>query len=306
MKPSQQPATGTFVERICRAFPSFPRAHRGYKVIDIREAVEQFLISWDSGAGDFDHSIFASGVIPPFPGCIFEYRGGDNKGFLLKEDGGNPVLHDMATCFHTLALDENSRLRLIEEFPETAQSAFWEVRALGYVAVGEDICFNPSLTLYLNKDGSPVLDKKDLLVSVTGEDIEDRDVDVTLLAHILPVLFAITLMHCRNVSLESVTIPLPLAMKKSKRRKQIEERKKYPAFDRHIVVIRDRKGRVISTTLQRQQPGSKRMHWVRGHFSTYTEVAPLFGRIVGRFWIPAHLSGLASVGVIDSLYRLEA
>jgi hypothetical protein len=47
MKPAQQPATGTFVEKICRAFPSFPRAHHGYKVIDIREAVEQFLISWE-------------------------------------------------------------------------------------------------------------------------------------------------------------------------------------------------------------------------------------------------------------------
>jgi len=306
MTPAQQPATGTFVERICRTFPSFPKAHHGYKVIDIREAVKQFLISWDSGAGDFDHSIFTGGVIPPFPRCIFEYRGGDNKGFFLKADGENPVLHDMATCFHTLPLDENTRLRLVEEFPETAQGAFWEVRALGYVAVGEEVGYSPSLTLYLNRDGSPVLDKKELLVGVTGEDIEDRDVDVTLLAHILPVLFAITLIHCKNVSMEPVTTPLPLAMKRSKRRKQIEERKKYPAFERHIVVIRDKRGQVISTTLERQQPGSKRLHWVRGHFSTYTETAPLFGRIVGRFWIPAHLSGLASEGVVDSDYRLEA
>ena len=44
---------------------------------------------------------------------------------------------------------------------------------------------------------------------------------------------------------------------------------------------------------------------LRGHFATYTQAAPLFGKIAGRSGIPAHLSGLASEGVIDSDYRLE-
>ena len=44
---------------------------------------------------------------------------------------------------------------------------------------------------------------------------------------------------------------------------------------------------------------------LRGHFATYTQAAPLFGKIAGRSGIPAHLSGLASEGVIHSDYRLE-
>jgi dUTPase len=54
-----------------------------------------------------------------------------------------------------------------------------------------------------------------------------------------------------------------------------------------------------------QEGMSKRLHWVRGHVSTYTQAAPLFGKIVGRSGIPTHLSGLASEGGIDSDYRLE-
>jgi hypothetical protein len=48
------------------------------------------------------------------------------------------------------------------------------------------------------------------------------------------------------------------------------------------------------------------LHIVRGHFSTYTEDAPLFGRITGTFWIPAHVRGTASEGLISSEYRVSA
>ena len=46
----------------------------------------------------------------------------------------------------------------------------------------------------------------------------------------------------------------------------------------------------------RKDLGQKRLHQVRGHFSTYTDAAPLFGRAVGTFWIPPHMRGVASLG----------
>ena len=49
-----------------------------------------------------------------------------------------------------------------------------------------------------------------------------------------------------------------------------------------------------------------RLYIVRGHFSTYTKAAPLFGRIVGRFWIPAHARGLADEGIITTDYRVAS
>jgi hypothetical protein len=46
------------------------------------------------------------------------------------------------------------------------------------------------------------------------------------------------------------------------------------------------------------------LHLVRGHFATYTEAAPLFGRQTGTFWRPAHTRGNAEHGVIEKDYEV--
>jgi hypothetical protein len=49
---------------------------------------------------------------------------------------------------------------------------------------------------------------------------------------------------------------------------------------------------------------TNRVHLCRGHFATYTKEAPLFGKYVGRFWIPPHARGDRSRGVITKEYAL--
>ena len=53
-----------------------------------------------------------------------------------------------------------------------------------------------------------------------------------------------------------------------------------------------------------QGAGTTRLHTVRGHFATYTPEAPLFGKLVGTYWRPWHLSGNPERGVIESDYKL--
>lgn len=50
-----------------------------------------------------------------------------------------------------------------------------------------------------------------------------------------------------------------------------------------------------------------RAHLVRGHFATFTEDAPAFGKPwgVGRFWIPPHVRGDETKGVVEKDYVLE-
>jgi hypothetical protein len=48
----------------------------------------------------------------------------------------------------------------------------------------------------------------------------------------------------------------------------------------------------------------KRLHIVRGHFKTYTEEAPLFGRTVGIIWVPCHARGNAALGIVEKDYSL--
>lgn len=46
------------------------------------------------------------------------------------------------------------------------------------------------------------------------------------------------------------------------------------------------------------------LHICRGHFATYTEDRPLFGRHVGRFWHPQHVRGKAEHGEVRKGYAV--
>lgn len=45
-------------------------------------------------------------------------------------------------------------------------------------------------------------------------------------------------------------------------------------------------------------------HVVRGHFKTFTSDAPLFGKLVGTYWIPAHSRGNAKNGFVGKDYAI--
>lgn len=63
--------------------------------------------------------------------------------------------------------------------------------------------------------------------------------------------------------------------------------------------------RDISDVAQPRTPAWRRAHLVRGHFRIYTEQAPLFGRIVGAVWIPAHERGDSALGKIRKDYKVS-
>ncbi len=48
-----------------------------------------------------------------------------------------------------------------------------------------------------------------------------------------------------------------------------------------------------------------RLHLVRGHFATYSEAAPLFGKLVGTFWVSSHVRGDERIGSVRKAYRPE-
>ena len=54
-----------------------------------------------------------------------------------------------------------------------------------------------------------------------------------------------------------------------------------------------------------ENPGITRLHLCRGHFKTYTEENPLFGRIVGRIWWQPHIRGNKDQGLILKDYHVK-
>lgn len=49
----------------------------------------------------------------------------------------------------------------------------------------------------------------------------------------------------------------------------------------------------------------KALHIVRGHFATYTEERPLFGKVVGRVFREAHVRGSAEAGEVKKDYKIN-
>lgn len=117
---------------------------------------------------------------------------------------------------------------------------------------------------------------------------------------IKPALLAISFMHCRNVETREGPRP-PIALDK-------KWRKRYGRpLVRYKVIDIDPMRRVLESEGGASTNGLKKaLHICRGHFATYTEDAPLFGRVVGTFWKPQHVRGTASAGAVVKDYNVKA
>lgn len=51
--------------------------------------------------------------------------------------------------------------------------------------------------------------------------------------------------------------------------------------------------------------GSVPLHLCRGHFAEYTEERKLFGKYVGRYWIPPHVRGNPELGTVEKDYEVK-
>lgn len=114
----------------------------------------------------------------------------------------------------------------------------------------------------------------------------------------MPVAFAVGLMHCKNVSIED---RLP-----TRQQRRQAERKGEPLLRyRELVIDPNRQQSTTGGSEKPAGPSSKSLHIARGHFATYTEDKPLFGKYTGMFWRPAHVRGNADVGAVFKDYRVK-
>lgn len=112
-------------------------------------------------------------------------------------------------------------------------------------------------------------------------------------------IFAITFMNCKNVVRRDVTETEGPSAKWIRRQKA-------PTIRYHVLDINPMK-EVLRTEGNIETNGIKKaLHICRGHFATYTEEKPLFGKKAGTFWVPAHTRGDIKHGAIVKDYRVNA
>ena len=110
---------------------------------------------------------------------------------------------------------------------------------------------------------------------------------------------ALTFAHCKNVALQDHHTPPKVAKKRAKAGKPIGTTYKTLLIDPMKETLRT-EGGIEKNGLK------KALHICRGHFATYTEDKPLFGKITGTFWKPMHVRGNKKRGEVKKDYAIGA
>lgn len=113
-----------------------------------------------------------------------------------------------------------------------------------------------------------------------------------------PALLTISLLHCKNVDVRLVDPPEKL----SRRAQRQHGRPLVRYYVLDIIPMR----RVLDSEGEATRKGLRHaLHICRGHFKTYTEESPLFGKHTGTYWWDAQVRGKADEGVIEKDYRVR-
>lgn len=114
-----------------------------------------------------------------------------------------------------------------------------------------------------------------------------------------PIWFALALCNTSNVTDTTDVTELESPPAKWLRRQ------KQPQIKYRILEIEQTR-KVLRDTGRSDEVGfAKALHFVRGHFATYTADKPLFGNIVGTVWKPAHVRGDIKQGAVVKDYSVS-
>ena len=100
--------------------------------------------------------------------------------------------------------------------------------------------------------------------------------------------------HVKNIYLEED----PVRKGKKQRRLRPDQRVRWHRL--RILQGQTRRRR----SLHGESQGLTASHLCRGHNKTFSADAPLFGKYVGTYWVPAHRRGNAKIGVVEKDYSV--
>jgi hypothetical protein len=115
----------------------------------------------------------------------------------------------------------------------------------------------------------------------------------------LSLAVAFTLLNTKNIVQERV---VPVLDRAARRRIERGER---PPYTYYTLKHRPFGKRTLSDGAGSGGSALVALHVARGHFKTYSEAAPLFGKYTGRWWWQPHVRGNDSEHVIDKDYSIE-
>lgn len=157
--------------------------------------------------------------------------------------------------------------------------------------------------MYIDNTGQPVASsaitvaysgaRKEADILGTGEE----GIGSSVATEIFPYLFALSLMHCKNVTIEDEIVPLKVRRAR-KRKRQPSIRYKTLQIQPMVKVVRESENDTGQSEIQRA------LHICRGHFKDYRDTG-LFGKYHDIYWWNMHVRGSAKQGVVVKDYEVK-
>lgn len=118
-----------------------------------------------------------------------------------------------------------------------------------------------------------------------------------LLPVIYPLLYAISLLHCKNVTTrDAAEAPAKVKAARAKRGR--------PYIHYKELVVKPMRKEVASQTDGDESPIKRALHICRGHFKDYRE-SGLFGKYHDIYWWEMHVRGSQEVGEVRKSYKVK-
>jgi|GEM_PF-2595747 len=136
------------------------------------------------------------------------------------------------------------------------------------------------------------------LVLYTGEDENVRKQHVASSHQTLSMVnLCLMVLTCKNIGTETIPAPVKLNNKRKKTGK-------LPIFSYKTLILKP----FGKKQMESEAKGlwHNRVHLAMGHWKTYTQERPMFGKYHGRFWCPAHVRGQNRDGVVMKDYEVKS
>jgi hypothetical protein len=270
--------------------PSFPKA-----TALVADTIAEQLDADDSQGGRSWPAASYGVVAPPWPTFFIEARTtvrGQiiDRGMLVQDMTSDPrVMQNLH--LHGLARPAGTH---------------WVLGLHGFLRVdASDVILFPGMAfLHLDAQGELLDDTEQVQVVRYPEELLLPDAtyhpNLSALATYIPfTLRAIGALHQHA--------PVTQVQVSRAQRRQAQRTTGIPTNDHYVigVVLPAPTRRAGADPVPAKQGAERREHQVRGHFKVYTPDRPLFGRISGLVWVPAHRRGSADAGSVSKDYAIR-
>ena len=227
-------------------------------------------------------------VVPPWPECFIEWAVDCTKeGELERRMLGTVQLGAAVICrdLRQPGIARDSMKSLCAQHPDVG----WAIQLTSTISVRGNAPWTVGQVWMATNKAGTVLGYSE---SIRFKDGKQLNLSIN------PALLALSFLNCKNVACADATAEIGPAAKWLRR-------KKAPEIRYHVLDINPMKAVLRNEGGSESNGLKKALHICRGHFATYTEDKPLFGRVVGTVWKPMHVRGSEDEGVVLKDYRVK-